>query len=42
MILKWMQLTSLELNIEHLDSNPVWVKFQEHGSSFYMNIEEKV
>ena len=23
-------------------SNPVWVTFQEHGSSFYVNIEEKV
>ena len=23
-------------------SNPVWVKFQVHGSSFYTNIEEKV
>jgi hypothetical protein len=20
-------------------SSPVWVKFQEHGNSFYMNIE---
>jgi hypothetical protein len=23
-------------------SNPVWVTFQEHGSSFHVNIEEKV
>jgi hypothetical protein len=22
--------------------SPVWVKLQEHGSSFYVNIEEKV
>jgi hypothetical protein len=25
-----------------LKSNPVWVTFQQHGSSFYVNIEEKV
>jgi hypothetical protein len=25
-----------------LNINPVWVTFQEHGSSFYVNIEEKV
>jgi hypothetical protein len=39
MILKRMQLTS---GIKYWTSNPVWVKFQEHGSSFYVNIEEKV
>jgi hypothetical protein len=28
--------------IKYWTSNPVWVTFQEHGSSFYVNIEEKV
>ena len=36
--LKRMQLTSLK----YWTSNPVWVTFQEHGSSFNVNIEEKV
>jgi hypothetical protein len=31
-----------EFGIKYWTSNPVWVKFQEHGSSFYVNIEEKV
>jgi hypothetical protein len=28
--------------IKYWTSNPVWVTFQEHGSSFCVNIEEKV
>jgi hypothetical protein len=31
-----------EFGIKYWTSNPVWVKFQEHGSSFFVNIEEKV
>jgi hypothetical protein len=31
-----------KFGIKYWTSNPVWVKFQEHGSSFYVNIEEKV
>jgi hypothetical protein len=31
-----------EFEIKYWTSNPVWVTFQEHGSSFYVNIEEKV
>ena len=31
-----------EFGINYWISNPVWVTFQEHGSSFYVNIEEKV
>jgi hypothetical protein len=31
-----------EFGIKYWTSNPVWVIFQEHGSSFYVNIEEKV
>ena len=31
-----------EFWIKYWTSNPVWVTFQEHGSSFYVNIEEKV
>ena len=31
-----------EFGIKYWISNPVWVKFQEHGSSFYLNIEERV
>jgi hypothetical protein len=31
-----------EFGIKFWTSNPEWVKFQEHGSSFYMNIDEKV
>jgi hypothetical protein len=31
-----------EFGIIYCTSNPIWVKFQEHGSSFYVNIEEKV
>jgi hypothetical protein len=31
-----------EFGIKYWTSNPVWVEFQEHGSSFYVNIEEKV
>jgi len=31
-----------EFGLNHWTSNPVWVKFQEHGSSFYVNIEKKV
>jgi uncharacterized membrane protein len=31
-----------EFGIKYWTSNPVWVTFQEHGSSFYVNIEEKV
>jgi hypothetical protein len=31
-----------EFGIKYWTSNPEWVKFQEHGSSFYVNIEEKV
>lgn len=27
-----------EFGIKYLTSNPVWVKFSEHGSSFYMNM----
>ena len=30
-----------EFGIKYWTSNPVWVKFLEHGSSFYVNIEEK-
>ena len=28
--------------MKYWTSNPVWITFQEHGSSFYVNIEEKV
>jgi hypothetical protein len=31
-----------EFGIKYWTSNPVWVTFQEHGSSFHVNIEEKV
>ena len=31
-----------EFGIKYWTSNPVWVTFQEHVSSFYVNIEEKV
>ena len=31
-----------EFGIKYWTSNPVWVTFQEHGSSFYVNIEKKV
>ena len=31
-----------EFGIKYWTSTSVWVTFQEHGSSFYMNIEEKV
>jgi hypothetical protein len=31
-----------EFGIKYRTSNPAWVTFQEHGSSFYVNIEEKV
>jgi hypothetical protein len=31
-----------EFEIKYWTSNPVWVIFQEHGSFFYVNIEEKV
>jgi hypothetical protein len=31
-----------KFGIKYWTSNPVWVTFQEYGSSFYMNIEEKV
>ena len=31
-----------EFWIKYWTSNPVWVTFQKHGSSFYVNIEEKV
>jgi hypothetical protein len=31
-----------EFGIKYWTSNLVWVTFQEHGSSFYVNIEEKV
>jgi hypothetical protein len=31
-----------EFGIKYWTSNPVWVKFQEHGRSFYVIIEEKV
>jgi hypothetical protein len=31
-----------EFEIKYWTSNPVWVKFQKHGSSSYVNIEEKV
>ena len=31
-----------EFGIKYWASNPVWVTFQEHGSSFYVKIEEKV
>jgi hypothetical protein len=31
-----------EFGIKYWTSNPVWVIFQEHGSFFYMNIEEKL
>ena len=31
-----------EFDIKYWTSNPVWVIFQEHGSFFYVNIEEKV
>ena len=27
--------------IKYSTSYPVWVKYEDHGSSFYMNIEEK-
>jgi hypothetical protein len=29
-----------EFGIKYWTSNPVWVTFQEHGSSFYVNIEK--
>ena len=35
--LKRMQIN--EFGIKYWSSNPVWVRFQEHGSSFYVNIE---
>ena len=28
-----------EFGIKYWTSNPVWVKFQEHGSSFYLKVE---
>jgi hypothetical protein len=31
-----------EFGIKYWTSNPVWVTFEEHLSSFYVNIEEKV
>ena len=31
-----------EFGIKYWTSNPGWVTFQEHGSFFYVNIEEKV
>jgi hypothetical protein len=31
-----------EFGIKYWTSNPVWVRFQEHESSFYVNIEGKV
>jgi hypothetical protein len=31
-----------EFGIKYRTSNPVWVTFQEHGSSFDVNIKEKV
>ena len=31
-----------EFGIKYWASNPVWVTFQEHRSSFYVNIDEKV
>ena len=31
-----------KFGIKYWTSIPVWVTFQEHGSSFYVNIEEKV
>jgi hypothetical protein len=31
-----------EFGIKYWTSNPVWVIFQEHGSFFYVTIEEKV
>jgi hypothetical protein len=31
-----------EFGLKYWTSNPVWVNFQEHVSSFYVNIEEKV
>ena len=31
-----------EFGIKYWTSSPVWVIFQEHGSFFYVNIEEKV
>jgi hypothetical protein len=31
-----------EFGIKYWTSNPVWVRFQEHRSSFYVNIEGKV
>ena len=31
-----------EVGIKYWTSNPVWATFQEYGSSFYVNIEEKV
>lgn len=34
--------TMNEFRIKHWTSSPVWVKFQEHGTTFYMNIQEKV
>jgi cytochrome c oxidase subunit IV len=34
--------TMNEFRIKHWTSSPVWVKFQEHGISFYLHIEEKV
>ena len=35
-------ITEFGLLMKYWTSNPVWVTFQEHGSSFYVNIEEKV
>jgi hypothetical protein len=31
-----------DFRIKYWISTPVWVNFQEHGNSFYVNIEEKV
>jgi len=36
-----MKSTSLEKNVEY-QTHPAWVKFQDHDSSLYTNIEEKV
>ena len=38
---KRMQLMS-QFGIKYWTSSPVWVRFQEHGSSFYVNIKGKV
>jgi hypothetical protein len=39
---KILFIVFLDKKKHYRTSNPAWVTFQEHGSSFYVNIEEKV